>query len=330
MTAPQFPTLHETPTIVPPGERNTLTAIFSQEKSLQPAAQSTDIAPTLGKSSSLFNYLKLGMVYSILFFAPIAGAYGLNSALAGSDTTALVSAASPESPIPQDYQSAVPASVSSNTSATNDVDYELSLANGFLQKAVKISNASAVQTVEEKNTVIQLLNQALEAANRAIQVAPSDHRGYTSRGRVYLATSAIKPEMRALADQDFAKATELGATDPSGIPNTGNPIDYLPTEQAANGQQATIAAPESGTTGTVSGQEGANAKRGTVTLAGGQLETFVNYTQVKSDTQLYVVADNNPENLTFYVKNKEEGVGFTIATTTAPSSPVEITWWEIE
>ena len=51
---------------------------------------------------------------------------------------------------------------------------------------------------------------------------------------------------------------------------------------------------------------------------------------MKDTTQLYVTADKNPENVTIYVKNKEAGVGFTIASTAAPTAPVEITWWEIQ
>jgi hypothetical protein len=211
-----------------------------------------------------------------------------------------------------------------------DFAYEIALANGFLKKAVDLSNSTPSQTLEQKNAIVQLLTQALEAANRAIQIDASNPAGYTSRGRVYQATSVIKPEMKALADQDFARASSLGAANPTQAASTQNPVDLLPTEQAQAKNTAMIAAPEEKKQTELNGTTDQNAHRGVASLAPGKTEVFVSYPAVQDTTQLYATAEQNPENLTIYIKNKEAGVGFTIASTAAPSAATPLTWWEIQ
>ncbi|MEK7457984.1 MAG: hypothetical protein AAB612_00640, partial [Patescibacteria group bacterium] len=274
------------------------------------------------------------------------GAYGITRATETlTFSQGLTSPVASETPSTQVMQAQAPAGTqgsvqtaqveSTPVSQPQNFEYEVSLANGFLKKAVTLSNATETQTVEEKDMIVQLLNQALEAANRAIGMNPNDSSGYTSRGRIYQTTSVIKPEMKLLADQDFAKASTLGALNPTQATSTKNPMDLLPTEQAAGNFTAMIAGPEDKTKTTIQGETEKNATRGTVILDPSKLDTsknevFVSYPQVKDTTQLYVTAEKNPENLTLYVKNKEAGNGFTIASTATPNSPLDITWWEIE
>jgi len=280
-------------------------------------------------------------MYLVLFVAPIASAYGitkvgaiqlnrqLTTPLAVEALQAQLTQAVPSDTSGATIQAAQAEPIASPASQT--FEYEISLANGFLKKAVNLSNASEVQTPKEKEMIIVLLNQALEAANRAIGINPNDPSGYTSRGHIYQTTSAIKPEMKQLADQDFAHATSLGASNPTQVAPVKNPMELLPTEQATGTSAAMIAEPQNGKTKeTVQGETEKNATRGTVMFEAGKTEVFVPYTQVKDTTQLYVNAEKNPENLTLYVKNKEAGRGFTVASTVAPNSPLDITWWEIE
>lgn len=299
------------------------------------------IAYATQKNSTVLRILKLGTVYSMLFATPVAGAYGLTqvgtlkfdqgmtSPLASADTSNRISQA--QAPFSTETPVQTAQTESTATSAPQNYEYEVSLANGFLKKAIEFSNSTTAQTVEDKDMIVLLLNQALESANRAISINPNDPAGYMSRGRIYQVTSVVKPEMKQLADQDFAKASSLGAPNPTQAPATKNPMDLLPTEQAASKSTAMIAGPEDGKTKeTVQGEAEKNAKRGSVTLEAGKSEVFVPYTQVKDTTQLYVTAEKNPENLPIYVKNKQAGIGFTVATTSAPNSPLDITWWEIE
>ena len=330
MQQPLARVLVENPVIITPSPVNTAQASASFFSRLQIS----------GISSSLSSVARYGALYSALFLIPIASAYGLTYAATVKGGTSLrtpVAAVSVEESHPQvQTASATNAVVTTgDTSPTaqpsQSFEYELSLANGFLKKAVEISNRSEVQTVEEKDMIVQLLNQGLDASNRAIDMNPNNPEGYTSRGRIYQATSVIKPEMKTLADQDFAKASSLGSPNPTQAPETKNPLELLPTEQAQGQATAMIAGPgDTKTKETVQGSAEQNAVRGTITLPAGAVEVTVPYPQVQDTTQLYVTAEKNPENLTLYVKNKQAGVGFTVAATSAPTAPVDITWWETE
>lgn len=291
-------------------------------------------AVLIPKSFAWARALKLSALYLALFTTPIAGALGVThlSTIHPFELNTPVAVASQTDTNVQ-LASAQSAEVTTATTqdSTQGYSYEVALANGFLKKAIELSNSTTTQTADDKQKIVQLLTQALEAANRAIQLNPTHPDGYTSRGRIYQATSVVKPEMKTLADQDFAKASALGSANPTQAPTAANPAELLPTEQAQGRSTAMIAGPEQGNQKeTVTAETQQNAKRGTAALAAGKSEITVSYPAVKDTTQLYVTAENNPENLTIYVKNKEAGTGFTIASTSAPSAPLEITWWEIE
>lgn len=283
--------------------------------------------------------LKLAAIYAVLFVTPIAGAFALNTYASSLKMPTLLSPVSQQASnantTPAEVTQASTHSLVADTQGatqSNDLNYELSLANGFLQKAIDLSNSTTDQTPQDKETIVGYLNQALEAANRAMSLAPDDARGYSSRGRVYQAISAIKPEVKPLADSDFAKAQQLGAQNPTSAPETQNPTEYLPTQQASQSyaMNSIIAVPQEESLTTVTGESDANAQKGHVTLEAGKTDVVVSYPQVKDTTQLYVTADRNPDGVTLYVKNKEAGTGFTIGATAAPSAPLDITWWEIQ
>lgn len=263
----------------------------------------------------------------IVFVFPIVGALALNYGSMKQSEELL----SPLSPSETQYLPAIQASTDQLQADETQFEYELSLAERFLTKAVQLSNQSKQQTVEEQNQIIFLLNQALESANKAVTIKNTDPRGYSSRGRIYQAISVVKPEVKPLADKDFADAERLGSNAPTSAPTTEDPLNLLPTKQAENaGAKAVIAGPETVDSSTVSGQEGQNTSKGTATLNAGEREVFVPYPSVHDTTQLYVVAQDNPENITFYVKNKEAGKGFTVGATASPSAPLRVTWWEVK
>lgn len=336
---PIAPVLPEQPHIVLPSAQSS-----GNQSSVVSSIQQSS---TSQRSKSQFLQIaKLSAIYAALFITPIAGAFGLTKASSLQAESKLTSPIASINQMQATLASAETAhSASIHTTAdsnsipsseqsqgvSNSFEYEISLANGFLKKAVELSNAAGEQTVEQKDMIIQLLGQAMEASNRAIKLNPDSPDGYTSRGRIYQVTSVVKPEMKVLADQDFEKARQLGSPTPTSAPSTKNPLELLPTEQAQSTSTAMIAGPEDGKKKeTVQGATEQNAKRGSVTLEAGKSEVVVPYALVKDTTQLYVTADKNPENVTIYVKNKEAGVGFTIASTSAPTAPLEITWWEIQ
>lgn len=314
-----------------------VTGAKNRLQALAPVADTTvkPVGPYVTKAPR-FAWKRAAM-YVALFFLPIAVAGGVNIAsstpglggapLLSSQDDAALPPGENIRPSATQVSDAQPAKLAA---ANNDkgVEYELSLSSGFLRKAVQLSNSTTNQTAEEKNRIIGLLNQALEAANRAIQSAPNDARAYTTRGRVYQATSVVKPEMKAMADADFAKARELGASAPTAPAAPANPMELLPTEQANAQQTAMIAGPNGAVRQTVAGTTSDNANKGTVTLQSGEKEIVVAFPGLKADTKVYVQAEGN-STATFYVKNKEAGKGFTIAATEAVNTSTNITWWEI-
>lgn len=336
---PIAPVLPEQPHIVLPSAQSS-----GNQSSVVSSIQHSSASQR--SKSQFLQIAKLSAIYAALFITPIAGAFGLTKASslqAESKLTSPIASINQMQATLASAETAHSASIHTTSDSngvplseqsqgvSNSFEYEISLANGFLKKAVELSNAAGEQTVEQKDMIIQLLGQAMEASNRAIKLNPDSPDGYTSRGRIYQVTSVVKPEMKVLADQDFEKAKQLGSPTPTSAPSTKNPLELLPTEQAQSTSTAMIAGPEDGKQKeTVQGATEQNAKRGSLTLEAGKSEVVVPYTLVKDTTQLYVTADKNPENVTIYVKNKEAGVGFTIASTSAPTAPLEITWWEIQ
>jgi hypothetical protein len=73
-----------------------------------------------------------------------------------------------------------------------------------------------------------------------------------------------------------------------------------------------------------------NASQDSVVFPQGDNEVFVAYPSLRSTTRLYLVIANNPDNAVIYVKSKEAGVGFTLATTTALTQNVTVEWYEID
>ncbi len=289
----------------------------------------SELSPSLVDHPKKPSHL-IGIVIAslIIFVIPVVGAMALNATSAKQHQELI----SPVAATTQEYIPAIQTASNTEQTTGTQVEYELSLAERFLAKAIELSNTQTEQTSKDKEQIVFLLNQALESANRAVSLNAQDARAYTSRGRIYQAISTIKPEMKTLADQDFQKALALGSTNPTLAPKTEDPLNLLPTKQATetNGQKAMIAGPEEKITTQVDGSEGQNTTKGTVILEKGASEVFVPYPSVSSTTQLYINADVNPENVTLYVKNKEEGKGFTIGATSAPNNALSITWWEVK
>ena len=280
--------------------------------------------------------------YAVLFLLPIGVAGGINvlstaPGLGGAPSakaSELVSALPPgENIAPAGSQTTQSedlqrAKLASANTSDKSVEYELSLSASFLRKAVQMSNTTTNQTAEDKNRIIGLLNQSLEAANRAIQASPTDPRAYTTRGRVYQATSIVKPEMKAMADADFAKAKELGSANPTDMSPTANPLELLPTEQAKARETAMIAGPSTATKQTVTAETTNTANKGTAIMPAGQKEVFVEFPALKDNTQVYIKPEGDVSG-TYFIKNKQTGKGFTVATTEAPVGATTLSWWEI-
>jgi len=70
------------------------------------------------------------------------------------------------------------------------------------------------QTPEEKQKIIELINQALDIINQGIAAYPLDDRVFSQRATIYQALTPILPEARNLAIQDLKEAIKLNNQNP--------------------------------------------------------------------------------------------------------------------
>ena len=212
-----------------------------------------------------------------------------------------------------------------NASATSNYEYELSLAQGFLKKAVALSNQSQVQSVEEKNKIVPYLNQAVGSASRAIELNANDARGFAIRAKIYTAIASINPEMQTLADADTQQAASLSGSTLQATPIQENPLDLLPTQQA-QAPQATdtlIAAPTDGEQATLQSTTETNATSGTAIIKQNEQEVRVDTTALLESSLVFATG---PDGVSTFIKNKEPNNGFTVGTTAPVLEDTQIHW----
>lgn len=206
-----------------------------------------------------------------------------------------------------------------STAGNGTYAYQLSLSQGFLTKAITHSQAtSQAQGEADRQAILAYLQQALEAANKAIEMDPTQGLGFLMRARVYKTAGIIKPELIALAEQDLTIARALGVngqalTDP-------NPLQHLPT---------VVAEPEEGSSAIVSGNENANVYSSRVVLPQGNRTIDVSYPGLSPNMSLRVdVVDSsqNTNHAIFTIVSRREGEGFTIQSTLPVSQDVLLEW----
>ena len=347
-TAPATP-LQTAPVHGAPTESRTLEHIFGTRASdgvapSSPQPEYTNAVQADAQQTGWTNFLKYGAIYTSLFFVPVLAAFGVVS-VRNTQGISFLQASSenllnPLAEYSQDDRSAqtlpdqdvIASSTSPSYTLTNtkptqtsSYSYELSLAQGFLQKAVQLSNANQPQSEEDKAQIVEYLNQALLASNRAVQLDPLDHRAFTIRARIYKATSVMKPENAALADADLAKAKELGAPDTS-IQNEAPALEQLPTQTAQSPIQALIAAPESSASAETSSTISSNSTSGKATIYKDLEAVFVSAPQTKADSTITAEILGEAYNLQTYIKNKRDQEGFTIGLTGPAPKDIQISW----
>jgi len=76
-------------------------------------------------------------------------------------------------------------------------------------------NSPRQQTPEEKQKIIELINQALDIINQGIAAYPLDDRVFAQRAAIYQALTPIFPESGKLAAQDLKEAIKLNNQNPN-------------------------------------------------------------------------------------------------------------------
>jgi hypothetical protein len=256
----------------------------------------------------------------------IAAARAPSSFVAQASANNMESIPSP-SPTTAELASAAPAA----GSPTEKVyAYQLALSQGFLKKAVDLSQQSRTsQTETQRNAILQSLDQALQAVNKAIELDPAQGAGFLVRARIYKTAAVIKPELNTNSEQDLVIARALGVN--ANLLGTDTSIlEFLPTEQANNlAGTPVIADAEEGKQASVSGTSTGNASTGKVVLAQGQTTLTINYPGLKPTESLRIDVLNraqNTGNALFSVVNRVDGQGFTIQSSKPLENNIELEW----
>ncbi len=211
--------------------------------------------------------------------------------------------------------------------------YNLTLAQGFLRKAVQTSqDTSGNQSSADQQNILSSLEQALSAANTAIDLDPTNGLGFLLRARVYKTASAIQPELASKSEQDLAIAQALGVQNIDIL--SENVLDHLPTQQATNlAGGPIIADPEEGSTAIVQTETINNSQQGEVILPAGQTEIFVPFTLLTDTMQISVqVSPNSPSqpHTPLRVSGRKTGQGFTIQSFNSLDENVTLFWRIVE
>jgi hypothetical protein len=223
------------------------------------------------------------------------------------------------------------AELASTPTGQDGYGYQLSLAQGFLTKAITYSQTSAAtQTEGDRQQILGFLQQALESANRAIELAPTQGLGFLVRARVYKTAAVVKPELEKMAQQDLTIARALGIDANNPLVNSPDALQYLPTEQAQDLANApVIASPEEGNTASTSGIASANTQEGTVVIRMGERTASVDFPGLTSNMTLRadpVDPMQNRQNAIFSIATRTEGQGFTIQSNVPLDQDVTLQW----
>ena len=254
------------------------------------------------------------------------------------ETNAPIAAAIPAELVSADNttnNTSVQTTSTADSSTARQYLYHASLAQGFLAKAVQLSQQSSQtgQTDADRQNILSSLEQALQAVNQAIALDDKQGAGFLLRARIYKTASVIRPELTPYADQDLEIARGLGV-DASLLAGNGDVLQLLPTEQATNlAGLPVVADVEEGQSTTVQTQAGANSNANQITMPSGWNTIFVSYPSLKASQTLRVdVVDQvqNRAHATFTVVSREEGRGFTISSSSPVQQDVLLEWRAIE
>lgn len=254
------------------------------------------------------------------------------------------------------YMSLV-ASLPQSTAGVNPVSFKRDFVSAWKQTTV--TSPFLFTSVEKKRLGIACLSVFIlplvigsVAVNR-IKPATQLHASLASlQGQKLEAakTNPLPQDELALADYFIEKARQLSTdTSPAAADQMRSYLSQAQTQVDRSGatpeaksaqvaalndlsgtkQQIAAPAPEVKTAAAVSAKTKTNSKQGTALLKAGTDSLFVEYPALKDDTQIYLVPDSTSQNVVVYVKSKEAGKGFTLATTGAVAADLSLTWYEI-
>lgn len=212
--------------------------------------------------------------------------------------------------------------------------YHLALAQGFLKKAIELSQQTkSAQSESAKQEILSSLEQALQASNKAIEGNPRQGAGFLVRARIYKTAAVIKPELNTQGDQDLTIARTLGINTALFGGDTSI-LEYLPTQQATElAGMPVVADAEEGNDTEVSGSSTANGSQGRVVMKSGTDKITVAFPTLTAKQSLRVNPVDpsaNRTNALFSIVQRVDGQGFTIQSSQTLPGDLELEWRAVD
>jgi len=229
------------------------------------------------------------------------------------------------SPLPQgQLTQASPTITPTNTTKTTT---ELvSLSQSYLNKAINLSQHTP-QSDSDKQTIISHLEQSLDYSNQAVLSQPNNPQVYLLRAQILTSISQTNPLALDQAQQDLETASQLANGQQVSLPQTINPFDLLPSQQASLPQDLIVAAPQTATSSSTTTDNSSNASTTSITLPAGQTQLQVDDPQVQTDSYIYLIPQQKT-NQPVYVSSKSNS-SFTVTTNKPLDQDLVIDYWII-
>jgi hypothetical protein len=202
----------------------------------------------------------------------------------------------------------------------------INLAQNYLNKAFTLAK-NTNQTQEQKDKIIENLDQSLSFTTQAITQDPRNPNGYILRAQILTAVSNTNPNALTQAQKDLETAQGLSQGQSITLPETVNPLNLLPDQQALASSDLILAAPEDATQGTSSGELNSNSFTTTAIIPSGKTEVLITDKRITGASYIYLIPETKT-NASVFVKSKGQG-SFTLSTPTPSNTNLTINYYII-
>jgi hypothetical protein len=202
----------------------------------------------------------------------------------------------------------------------------INLAQNYLDKAFTLAKASN-QTEDQKSQIMQNLDQSLSFTTQAINQEPRNPNPYILRAQILTAVSNTNPSALAQAQKDLETAQGLSQGQPITLPESINPLNLLPDQQAIASSDLILAAPQDAVASTVSGELNSNSFTTTALVPAGETEVLIKDSRITSTSYIYLIPESQT-NASLFVKAKGQGQ-FTLAVSTPSDIDLTINYYII-
>jgi len=214
------------------------------------------------------------------------------------------------------------------------LDYYLSLANLFLQKATRLANDNPSQTDQDKQKIITHINEALKVANEAVIYYPNEPQAYLTRSQIYAKIKHLDETAAEKEQNDLEIAKRL--INKTDITNTnynksGQPLDFIPNQKASTTSNIIIAEPmeRKSEIRNPKSEIETNALSGESVIFSGETEVIIPCPELTEKEMVYVLPKNNTDNEVLYVKSRQNGEWFKVALDKPSNKDLGFKWWVI-